>query len=281
MGFFRIVRMAIAEESSKNHAKAFNLYKEALRHTKSESAIIKIRSRQAWCIHMVGNPQETEKIYSQMIQDFSHNPWTYLSYSKYLIKIKRYKQAKKLLSNAIQSFPDNLELYLTLASLLKDTERSNEAIEILKKALARENLSRGRGILRKDIWAELGTLFFHRGDYNAAISSLKKALRMDLEENFLQFDLLSISYLYVGDPENAIYYLDKYIRYNGEIDEEILILKARCHCLLGQYPHASASLLQAYSIKDSLQLSAEDMVDLAPLKQLGFLDNLENLEIEE
>lgn len=279
--FIRICREAIQEEASKNYTRAFNSYKKCLEYTNNESTIIKIKSRSAWCLHLVGNPGETERLFEELIQEHPKNPWSFILYAKYLIKTRRFKQAKNLLEKSSIQFPDNLEIYLTLASLLKDMERSNEAIDVLKKALNRDDLTRGRGILRKDIWAELGSLFYSRGDYNSAISSLKRSLRMDLEENFLHFDILSFCYLIVGDPENSIYYLDKYLRYQGEIDTELLILKARAHCKLGHYPAASASLLQAYAFEDSLVLTAEEMVDLAPLKQLGFLETLENLEIEE
>jgi tetratricopeptide (TPR) repeat protein len=281
MSFIQLVRVAINHENNKDYTRAFNAYNQSLSYTGNENSIIKIRSRQAWCLHLVGNPQETEKIYQELIENHESNPWSHILFAKYLIKTRRQKQAKNLLQKSSLRFPDNLELYLLLASLLKDMERSNEAIQVLKKALTREDLTRGRGILRKDIWAELGTLFYIRGDYNSAISALKKSLRMDLDENFLHYDVLSACYLKVGDPENVLYYVDKYIRYNGDMDAELLILKARSHCRLKQYPHASASLLQAYAFEDGLSLTAEEMVDLAPLKQFGFLETLENLSIEE
>lgn len=281
MGFLSLGRQAIEQETQRDYTRAFNTFNQCLEFTSNENTTIKIRSRQAWCLHLVGNPQETENIFRDLEERFPSNPWTHILYAKYLIKTKKLKQSKALLEKATEQFPDNLEIYLTLASLLKDMERSNEAIQVLKKALNRENLTRGRGILRKDIWAELGSLFYQRGDYNSAISCLKKSLRMEVESNFLHFDLLALCYLLVGDPENTIYYLDKYSQYNEEIDPEILILKARAYSRLEQYPNASASLLQAYSYEDALTLTAEEMVDLAPLKQFGFLETLENLEVEE
>jgi tetratricopeptide (TPR) repeat protein len=279
--FIETTKAALQLELERDYTRAFNAFQKSLNLTKNESSIIKIRSKQAWCLHQVGNPTETDKIYHSIIEDSKNNPLGYLLYSKYLIKTRRWKAAKSLLQESSLLFPDNLEIYLTYASLMKDMERSNEAIDILKKALSQESLTRGRGIERKDIWAELGSLFFQRGDYNSSISVLKKSLRMDNEENFLHYDILGICYLLVGDHENCIYYIDKFILYNGEIDAEILTIKARAHSRAGVYHLATASLLQAYALEDQLTLNAEDMVDLAPLKQLGFLDTLEHLEIEE
>ncbi|MCG9874472.1 MAG: tetratricopeptide repeat protein [Leptospiraceae bacterium] len=279
--FVDSTKIAINLERSKDFTRAFNAYQKALSLTQNQTTIIKIRSKQAWCLHQVGNPLETEKIYQDLLDEFPDNPWGSILYAKYLIKTRRWKAAKALLSLASKHFPDNLELYLTHASLLKDMERSNEAIEILKKALAQVSLTKGRGIMRKDIWAELGSLFFQRGDYNSSISALKKSLLMDNESSFLHYDILGICYLLVGDHENCIHFIDKYIHYNGEIDTEILKIKARAHARAGVHHLATASLLQAYALEDRLNLDAEDMIDLAPLKQLGFLDTLENLEIEE
>jgi tetratricopeptide (TPR) repeat protein len=279
--FVEATKLAMNMERSKDFTRAFNAYQKSLSLTSNETTIIKIQSRQAWCLHQVGNPLETERIYQSLLEKFPNNPWASILYAKYLIKTRRWKAARSLLSQASTLFPNNLELYLTHASLMKDMERSNEAIEILKKALAQESLTKGRGINRKDIWAELGSLFFQRGDYNSSISSLKKSLLMDEEENFLHYDILGICYLLVGDHENCIHYIDKYINYNGEIDTEILKIKARAHARAGVYHLATASILQAYALEDRLNLDAEDMIDLAPLKQLGFLETLENLEIEE
>lgn len=279
--FLTAARIAILQEKQKDYTRAFNSYRNAAQLTTNSTAKIKIRSRQAWCLHLVGNPTETEKIYEDLLRDYPENPWGIILYSKYLIRTKKLKKARSLLESGSRTFPDNLEIYLILASLLKDLERSNEAIAVLKVALAQDNLTRGRGIKRKDIWAELGSLFFQRGDYNSAISSLKKSLRMDTDENFLHYDILGLCYLMVGDPENSLYFIEKYIQFNGEIDLELLIIKARAHAKMGETPLACASLLQAYSIEDKLTLNAEEMVDLAPLKQSGFLETLENLEVED
>lgn len=282
MSFYQSIKLAIQEENSKNYTKAFNLYNDALKYTNNPTTIIKIKSKQAWCNHLVGNSEQSENIYKNILESYPNQPLSYLVYGKYLIKTRRYKQARIFLKQGIELFPDNLELYLTLSSLLKDMDRTNESIDILKKAISQENLTRGRGILRKHIWAELGVLFYSRGDYNSAISSFKKSISMDHESEFYHYDLLGKCYLLVGDPKNAIYYFDKFINYySNEVDTEIFILKARAYCRLEDYPQASACLLQAYSIEDALQLNADDMMDLAPLKKLGFIDTLENLEIEE
>ncbi len=164
---------------------------------------------------------------------------------------------------------------------MKDTDRSNEAITILKQALAQEKLSRGKGILRKDIWAELGHLYYQRGNYNSALVSLKTSMRMDSDENFLHYDMIAQCYLKVADHKNALKFIDLYIQYFGESDSDILIIKARAHAQLGENHLACASLLQAYSMENGLKLKAEDMIDFAPLLQTGFFDTLENVEIED
>ncbi|EQA37619.1 tetratricopeptide repeat protein [Leptospira inadai serovar Lyme str. 10] len=281
MGFRELIRSAIQRERQREFTKAFNLYKESLNFTENPKTVLKVKNRQAWCQYYIGNTRETLNLFQELLDKFSLHPESHLHYSNYLIKVHNYKLAKKILGKAVESFPDQLELYLTLASLLKDTDRSNEAIAVLKQALSQEKLSRGRGIKRKDIWAELGYLYFQRGDYNSALASLKTAMRMDEEETFLHYDMIAQCYLKVSDHKNALKFIDLYIKYFGESDADILVVKARAHAQLGESHLACASLLQAYSMENGLKLSAEDMVDFGPLLQTGFFDTLENVEIDE
>ncbi|TGK15583.1 tetratricopeptide repeat protein [Leptospira fluminis] len=281
MGFRELIRNAIQRERQREFTKAFNLYKESLNFTQNPKTVLKVKNRQAWCQYHIGNTRETLNLFQELLDKFVGHPESHLHYANYLIKVHNYKSAKKILSKAIESFPDQLELYLTLASLLKDTDRSNEAITVLKQALSQEKLSRGRGIKRKDIWAELGYLYFQRGDYNSGLASLKTAMRMDEEETFLHYDMIAQCYLKVGDHKNALKFIDLYIKYFGESDADILVVKARAHSQLGESHLACASLLQAYSMENGLKLSAEDMVDFGPLLQTGFFDTLENVEIDE
>ncbi|WP_001010758.1 tetratricopeptide repeat protein [Leptospira interrogans] len=281
MNFPTLIRSAIQRENQREFTKAFNLYKEALSFTSNPKTILKILNRQAWCQYHIGNTRETLNLFQEIISKYSKEPESYLYYSNYLIKINNFKQAKKILTKGIDLYPDQLELYLTLASLLKDTDRSNEAITVLKQALAQEKLSRGKGILRKDIWAELGNLYYQRGNYNSALVSLKTSMRMDNDENFLHYDMIAQCYLKVADHKNAPKFIDLYIQYFGESDSDILIIKARAHAQLGENHLACASLLQAYSMENGLKLNAEDMIDFAPLLQTGFFDTLENVEIED
>ncbi|WP_001010754.1 tetratricopeptide repeat protein [Leptospira interrogans] len=281
MNFPTLIRSAIQRENQREFTKAFNLYKEALSFTSNPKTILKILNRQAWCQYHIENTRETLNLFQEIISKYSKEPESYLYYSNYLIKINNFKQAKKILTKGIDLYPDQLELYLTLASLLKDTDRSNEAITVLKQALAQEKLSRGKGILRKDIWAELGNLYYQRGNYNSALVSLKTSMRMDNDENFLHYDMIAQCYLKVADHKNALKFIDLYIQYFGESDSDILIIKARAHAQLGENHLACASLLQAYSMENGLKLNAEDMIDFAPLLQTGFFDTLENVEIED
>lgn len=281
MGFRELIISAIHRERQREFTKAFNLYKESLNFTKNPKTILKVKNRQAWCQYYIGNTRETLNLFQELQDRFSSHPESRLYYANYLIKVHNYKSAKKILTSAIELFPDQLELYLTLASLLKDTDRSNEAIQVLKQALSQEKLSRGRGIKRKDIWSELGYLYYQRGDYNSALASLKTAMRMDEEETFLHYDMIAQCYLKVADHKNALKFIDMYIKYFGESDADILVVKARAHAQLQESHLACASLLQAYSMENGLKLSAEDMVDFGPLLQTGFFDTLENVEIDE
>ncbi|PKA14466.1 MULTISPECIES: tetratricopeptide repeat protein [Leptospira] len=281
MGFRELIISAIHRERQREFTKAFNLYKESLNFTKNPKTVVKVKNRQAWCQYYIGNTRETLNLFQELQDRFSTHPESRLYYANYLIKVHNFKSAKKILTTAIEIFPDQLELYLTLASLLKDTDRSNEAIQVLKQALSQEKLSRGRGIKRKDIWSELGYLYYQRGDYNSALASLKTAMRMDEEETFLHYDMIAQCYLKVSDHKNALKFIDLYIKYFGESDADILVVKARAHAQLQESHLACASLLQAYSMENGLKLSAEDMVDFGPLLQTGFFDTLENVEIDE
>lgn len=279
--FFSLIREAKLLEEEKEFTRAFNVYAESESHTTDESSLIKIKAKKAWCLYAVGNPKETESLFQDIIKNYPSHPLSITVYSRYLIKLKKFKSAKVLLQKSILYFPSYLENYLLLASLLKDMERSEEAIKVLKKALSQEHLSNGRGIDRKDIWAELGSLYFSRGDFNSALVSLKKSLKMVEPEEFFYYDLLALCYLEAEDPENALISIRTHIQYCKEIDPETLIILARAHCRLGKLEEAANNLIQAYSIEDSLYLKAADFIDFAPLLRNGFFTTLENIEWEE
>lgn len=279
--FFSLIREAKLLEEEKEFTRAFNVYAESESHTTDESSLIKIKAKKAWCLYAVGNPKETESLFQDIIKNYPSHPLSITVYSRYLIKLKKFKSAKVLLQKSITYFPSYLENYLLLASLLKEMERSEEAIKVLKKALSQEHLSNGRGIDRKDIWAELGSLYFSRGDFNSALVSLKKSLNMVEPEEFLDYDLLSLCYLEAEDPENALTSIKTHIQFCKEIDPETLIILARAHCRLGKLEEAANNLIQAYSIEDSLYLKAADFIDFAPLLRNGFFTTLENIEWEE
>ncbi|MGE8722399.1 tetratricopeptide repeat protein [Leptospira terpstrae] len=279
--FFSLIREAKLLEEEKEFTRAFNVYAESESHTTDESSLIKIKAKKAWCLYAVGNPKETESLFQDIIKNYPSHPLSITVYSRYLIKLKKFKSAKVLLQKSILYFPSYLENYLLLASLLKDMERSEEAIKVLKKALSQEHLSNGRGIDRKDIWAELGSLYFSRGDFNSALVSLKKSLKMVEPEEFFYYDLLALCYLEAEDPENALISIRTHIQYCKEIDPETLIILARAHCRLSKLEEAANNLIQAYSIEDSLYLKAADFIDFAPLLRNGFFTTLENIEWEE
>jgi tetratricopeptide (TPR) repeat protein len=279
--FFSIIRKAAACELEKEFTKAFNLYAECENFTSDVTSLIKIKSKMAWCQHSVGNPKETEAQYSEILAKYAHHPLSILVYSKYLIKLKKFKSAKLLLKEGIHEFPTYLEFYLSLASLLKEMDRTEESIEILKDALAREDLSKGKGIGLKDIWAELGTLFFSRSDYNSALACLRKSQNLCAEYEFLHYDLISLCYLELEDPENALRSIKAFISYQGDVGPETLIILSRAKCRLGLIEEAGQHLIQAYSYEDSLRLNGNEMIDFAPLLRNGFFTTLENVEWED
>lgn len=268
-------------EIDKEFTKAFNLYSECENLSANVPTIIKIKSKMAWCQHSVGNPKETENQFQSILEKFPDHPLSSLVYSKYLIKLKKLKQARAILRKGILQFPSYLEFYLTLATLLKNMERSEEAIEILREALSRENLTRGKGIKKSDIWAELGSLYFTRNDYNSALACLKKARDSVPEGDFLNFDLLAHCYLELDDPENALKSIKAFILFQGDVDPETLILLSRAKCRLGYIEEAGQHLIQAYSYEDSLKLKGNEMIDFAPLLRNGFFTTLENIEWED
>ncbi|MCB1158093.1 MAG: hypothetical protein H7A25_14750 [Leptospiraceae bacterium] len=252
-----------------------------MKTARTDATRVKIQSRKAWCLHHVGNHREAQELFHTLLSEFGTEPQSYILYSTYMMKTDRLKQARNTLKKGVERFPHHLEIYLVLASLMKDTDRSNEAIEVLKKALSMDYLTRGNGIERKDIWAELGYLYFERGNYNSCIVALKKSLRLSKEGEFLHYDLLAKAYLKINDPASAMKFIEMRLRFFGDYDPEDLVIKARAHARLGEHQYATANLLQAYAIEDSLSLKNEDMVDFSFLVQSGFFDTLEHFEFEE
>ena len=261
--------------TAREYARAFNIFNRLQAQAKSPRAIIKCKNYMAWCLHNVGNPEESIQILNSLVSEWPDEPLPWLYNGIYYIKTDKIKSAKKCLQTGIEKFPDQLELYLTLASLHKDKERSDESIKVLKKALAQDKLSRGKGIIRKDIWAELGSLYYNRGDYNSSLACLKKSMRMDFEENFLHYDLLAHCYIKLDDPRNCLDSIEKYLLYLGEIDQDILLLKSRALCKLDMCEEAEHTFLQAYSIEDCIELNNHELYDLALLQKKGVFTGLD------
>lgn len=279
MSFISILRQALYEESMKHYSRAFNSYNKAITLTKNPRTIARLTARKGWCQQYVGNQEQAQQTFSELAKT-AEVPEAYLLTAIYYLKTDKLKSAKNMLNKGIEKFPEYLELYLTLASLLKDTERANESIEVLKKALAQEKLTRGKGgIERKDIWAELGNLYFERGSYNSCIVCLKRSLKMGTEKDFLHYALISKSYLKLNDPLNALKYIDLHLSYFEDLDPEDFITKARAHARLGDNHLAGANLLQAYDSDGFLRLKTEEMADFSALVQSGFFTTLENLEV--
>jgi tetratricopeptide (TPR) repeat protein len=283
MSFFYFIKQAIQEEKKENFTKAFNLYQKAFEFSLSPKTQIKVAARKAWCQEHVGNHNMALEIFTKLPIEYPDHPESILESSIYYIKLNSLKQAKLLLKSGIDKFPYYLEFYLTLSYILRETNRANESIEILKKALVQPKLTNGRGgITRKDIWAELGNLYFLRGNYNSCIVSLKKSLRMENDQKeFLYFDLIAKSYLKINDPYNALKFIDAHLDIFEDRDPDDYILKARAHCRLSELHLAASCILQAYNKEGYLNLKTEDMIDFSPLVQKGFFESLENVIIDE
>ncbi len=281
MNIISVIRQARYEEKSKLYTRAFNTYGKALDITNSEITKIRLESYRGWTLNKIGNFEQANEIFNSVLKKYDH-AYAYLISALYFYKTGKLKSSKNLLQKGIEKFPDYLELYLTLSSILKDSERANESIQVLKQALQRENLIKGKGgILRKDIWAELGNLYFERGNFNSCILCLKKSMNMDKEENFLHYSLLAKSYLILGDAKNALLYIEKQLLYYEDLDGDDYITKARAHAKLDELHLASASLLQAHDSDGVLRISSEEMIDFSKLMQNGFFDTIENLQIGE
>ncbi|MDX1959223.1 MAG: tetratricopeptide repeat protein [Leptospiraceae bacterium] len=280
---FFYLRQAILEERAGSYSRAFNTYSLAYKIAESSVLKIKIISKKSICLECVGNYSEARDLVEELIPSFPHEPESFLQTALFSIRRGRTKQAKQILNSAIEKFPEFLEFYLTLAYLYKETERSNESIQVLKKALMQENLSNGRGgIRRKDIWAELGNLYFERNNYNSCIMCMKKSLRLEEKGHpFLHYDTLAKSYLHIEDYVSALKYIDLHLTYFEERDPEDHILKARIHAKLGNLNLASSNLLEAYDREGFLRLKTQDMEDFSQLVKIGFFENIENVIIEE
>lgn len=276
---FSLIKRALAEERKKYFTSAYNLLLKAEEHVLSDPTRVRLMYKRAGYMEQVGNNEEAHLIIKSIINKFSNTPEGFLFPSMYYNKLKNFKLSRNLLRMGIDQFPDNSDLYLTLAYFLKETERWNESIDILKKALSRENLQRAKnGIDRADIWNELGHLYFERGNYNSCIASLKKAISK--KGNLVGcYGTIARSYLYVGDPLNAIKYLNEQWDFYNFWDSDDYIIKARAHARLKEYEQAEHSLESAYEDVGMLLLSSEDMVDFSELTKKGFFLNFENVEI--
>ncbi|MCX7998428.1 MAG: hypothetical protein N3A69_05675 [Leptospiraceae bacterium] len=279
MNFFSITRKALQEEKKHNFTKAFNLFTKAQELTEEVKSKIKIQAHKGYCLNSVGNTKEAEELFCFLPIEYKH-PESFLQTALYFITIENFNQAKTYLKEGIEKFPEYLELYLTLAFILKETGRQNESIEVLKKALSQKRLSNGKGgISRKDIWVELGNLYFERGNLNSCIECLKKALRME-DEIFMHYDLLALCYLKLDDLNRALEFIDRHLANFENTDAKDYILKARILSRMGNLEEAMQILKNIYELEGELKLKNEEMRDFSPLVRTGFFETLENYQIE-
>jgi tetratricopeptide (TPR) repeat protein len=281
MKFISIIKAANNDEKNKDYTKAYNLYIKAENLTSNNIVKIKLIAKRAWCLEQVGNHASAETLISELITKYPRFSDSFLNSALYYIKIKKYKQAKTILKEGLKFFPNSTDLYITLAYILKESERWNESIEILKQALLRETLTKAKnGIGKQDIWNELGHLYFDRGNYNSCIACLKKAILID-GDIMSCYSTIAKSYLFLEDPQNSIKYLDMQFSKFEVLDPEDHIIKARAYAKLKNEKLAMEELQKANLINGGVYLRSEDLIDFSDLLKNGFLNTLENLQIEE
>jgi tetratricopeptide (TPR) repeat protein len=281
MKFISIIKAASNDEKNKDYTKAYNLYIKAENLTSNNIVKIKLIAKRAWCLEQVGNHASAETLISELITKYPSFSDSFLNSALYYIKIKKYKQAKTILKEGLKFFPNSTDLYITLAYILKESERWNESIEILKQALLRETLTKAKnGIGKQDIWNELGHLYFDRGNYNSCIACLKKAILID-GDIMSCYSTIAKSYLFLEDPQNSIKYLDMQFSKFEVLDPEDHIIKARAYAKLKNEKLAMEELQKANLINGGVYLRSEDLIDFSDLLKNGFLNTLENLQIEE
>jgi tetratricopeptide (TPR) repeat protein len=281
MKFISIIKAAYNDEKNKDFTKAYNLYIKAENLTSNNIVKIKLIAKRAWCLEQVGNHPSAETLISELIAKYPSFSDSFLNSALYYIKIKKYKQAKTILKEGLKFFPNSTDLYITLAYILKESERWNESIEILKQALLRETLTKAKnGIGKQDIWNELGHLYFDRGNYNSCIACLKKAILID-GDIMSCYSTIAKSYLFLEDPQNSIKYLDMQFSKFEVLDPEDHIIMARAYAKLKNEKLAMEELQKANLINGGVYLRSEDLIDFSDLLKNGFLNTLENLQIEE
>lgn len=91
----------------------------------------------------------------------------YLTLVEAAVKLKDWGAADKALADAAAVFGDNLELGLVKAGRLRDQDRFDEAVQSLSGQLAKHDVS--------EVHRDIGKVLLKKGDYPAAVLSLKKA----------------------------------------------------------------------------------------------------------
>jgi tetratricopeptide (TPR) repeat protein len=100
----------------------------------------------------------------------------------------------------------------------------------------------------KGITHELGVAFYKKSDYIQAISSFKKALQEDPQDNE-SIQLLGLSYYLSGRPGDAIPLLEKVQTWYPRANVDAAYILGQCYIQTKDYPHAQHAFARMFDLQ--------------------------------
>jgi tetratricopeptide (TPR) repeat protein len=135
------------------------------------------------------------------------------------------------IENALARRPDDVQLSVQKAWLLSDLHRNDDALLELARGL---DLSPHNGVLHM----LQGEVLYRKGEYEAAKSSLTKALEYSGENIRVEY-LLGLAHIALNDLEKASHYFESSVRYDKLLVRSRLLAMAE-HYLFRQQMKGSS-----------------------------------------
>ncbi len=161
-----------------------------------------------------GNKAAQVKIIQQG-SNATHSLRLALALTKIYASNKNYNDAINLYEKTLIKYPDNLLVMNNLASMLSDHRTDKNSLNRAKKIADKLKV-----FTQPIILDTVGWVYYRLGDYNAAISTLKQAIKKAPTINVFNYHL-GMAYKASGDKNNATLYLKKSLSDNKKFNARV------------------------------------------------------------
>lgn len=199
----------------------------------------------------LGQDEEAEKIYTELLKKYHANWLSYSSYGFFLTKKKRYKEAIFLYKKAVEITPENSILFNNIAAnYMYLNDFKSAAVNLEKAAMIDPN-----GI----VLGNSGSMYFLSGQFDKSLVMYQEAIKLEPENYEWLVNIADLYFYGFHEREKAVLFYKRAAIYAAKNGEKGVIAKnyqylARIYAELGDVGKAEEFI----GVADSLDVGSID-----------------------